>query len=188
MFREAPVRFINHLLAGEGWARERLRPFAGQHVSVECGPLRLGVAVESDGTVRACSPTEAASVHVSLPADTPWRFVLDRDSLLARTRISGNADFAEALAFLFRHLRWDVESDVAEVVGDIPARRLVQGGRAFLSWQQDAARRLTANLTEYATEETGVLPRSSHLAAFRAQVARLDEELRRLESRLSKAL
>lgn len=186
MLREAPVRFLNHLLAGENWAQERLRPFAGQHISIECGPLKFCLAVEADGTVRAAPAADPATVQIILPPDTPLRFVADRDSLLARTRISGNADLAETLAFLFRHLRWDIEADLADAVGDIAARRLTEGARQTLAWQRDAASRLTANIAEYLTEESKTLMPARELAPFKTRVVRLHEDLQRLESRLAK--
>lgn len=187
MLRDVPVRFLNHLLAGEGWAQERLKAFAGQQVLVECGTLQFRLAIEGDGSVRTAAPGGAAAVNIVLPADAPVRFVTDRDSLLAHTRISGNADLAEALAFLFRHLRWDAEADLAGVVGDIPARRLARGARQTLAWQRDAAGRVSANLAEYFTEESRTLVPARELAAFKAGVAALGEQLQRIESRLAKA-
>ncbi|MGE5385093.1 MAG: SCP2 domain-containing protein [Betaproteobacteria bacterium] len=186
MLLDAFVRFLNHLLTGERWAQERLKPFAGQQVSLLCGPARFGLMVEGDGSLRPAPANDAAAVQIVLPADAPLRFVTDRASLLSVTRISGNADLAEALAFLFRHLRWDAEADLADAVGDIAARRLAQGARQALAWQRDAAGRLAANFAEYFSEESRVLLPGRDLAAFAASVASLDANLKRLESRLAK--
>ncbi len=186
MFLDAVVRFVNHLLASEGWAQGRLKPFAGQQISLLCGPARFGLAVEGDGRLRAAPADESAAVQIILPADAPLRFITDRDSLLSVTRISGNADLAEALAFLFRHLRWDIEADLAEAVGDIAARRLARGARQALAWQRDATARFAANLAEYFTEESRTLLPARNLAAFRTNLVDLDSDLQRLESRVAK--
>jgi hypothetical protein len=58
----------------------------------------------------------------------PAKLLLDRDALFASVKLSGSADLAECLAFVFRNLGWDIEEDLASVLGDIPARRLALTG------------------------------------------------------------
>lgn len=182
------VSALNHLLTGESWARERLRHFAGHHARLVSGPLRLDLAVDGEGYFRAADRPDDVlpAVTIELPADAPFRFLTDRNSVFAAARISGTADFAETLAFVFRNLRWDVEEDLARVVGDIAAHRLVRIGRTFLGWQRRAGRNLAANAAEYLGEESGVLVPQREMARFRAEIEALREELARLESRISR--
>ena len=44
-----PWRPLNHVLADAAWARDRLRPFAGQHAVVEAGLVRFVFAVDGAG-------------------------------------------------------------------------------------------------------------------------------------------
>ena len=79
----------------------------------------------------------------------------------------------------------DLEEALSRGVGDIAAHRLVDGARTIAALQADAARRLTEGLMEYALER-GVLVARPELAGLAARIARLDEDLERLEKRLEK--
>lgn len=187
MLERAALAALNHVLADAAWARDRLRPFAGQHAVVEAGPLvRFVFAVDGAGwLVPSESPGEPAVV-VALPADAPLRYLVDPGSVFAAARLSGSADFAENLAFVFRNLRWDIEGDLAKKVGDIAAHRLVRGGKALAAWQKDAVGRGLANVAEFATEEHGLLARKDELSGFYTAVDKLRDDLARLEKRLAR--
>lgn len=186
MFARQAVSALNHLLTGETWARDRLRHFAGQHARLVGGPLRLDLAVDGDGYFRSVeSPGDLpAAVTIELPADAPFRFLMDRNSVFAAARISGTADFAEALAFVFRNLRWDMEDDLSKVVGDILAHRLVGAGKAFFAWQREAGGNLATNAVEYLSEESDLLVPRREMARFRDELEAAREELAHLEGRL----
>jgi len=177
--------FINHLLAGEDWARDRLKPFAGQTVRLESGVLARVFEITAAGFVAAGDEDAVVAVTITLPADAPLRALIDRPALFAAAQISGAAELAENLGFLFRNLRWDIESDLAQLVGDIAARRLVVGGKRVRNWQAAQARNLAQNLTEYFTEENPLIARRQDLADFCSEVAALQERLAQIERRVA---
>ena len=185
MLLDAALGFVNHLLAGEDWARQRLSPFAGQTARLEFGALTLPLAISAAGLFVAAGRDAPADVTITLPADAPLRALTDRPSLFTAARLSGSAELAESLRFIFRNLRWDVESDLAQLVGDIAAHRLVAGGKQLARWHQQQAKNLAANFAEYFTEESPSIARSSDVASFCAQVASLPDELSRLEARIA---
>jgi len=88
--------------------------------------------------------------------------------------------------FLFRHLRWDVEGEMAKVFGDVAAHRLAGLARGVAAWHADAARRIAGSLVEYAAEERRLLIRRGELAEHAAAQARLRDGLERLEKRLER--
>jgi ubiquinone biosynthesis protein UbiJ len=178
--------FINHLLVGEDWARDRLKPFAGQTVRLELGVLERSLEITADGLFAAGDENAAVAVTITLPADAPLRALIDRPALFAAAQISGAAELAENLGFLFRNLRWDVESDLAGLVGDIAARRLVEGGKRVGRWQTAQARNLALNLAEYFTEENPLIARRQDLADFSAEVGALQKRLAQFEQRVAK--
>lgn len=179
------LAFINHVLAAEDWARERLKPFAGQAVRLEAGALARVLEITGDGLLVAGDDDAAVAVTIVLPADAPLRALIDRPALFAAAQISGSAELAENLGFLFRNLRWDIESDLAQLVGDIAARRLVEGGKRIGRWQAEQARNLAANLAEYFTEEDPLIARRADLADFCAEVAALPARLAQIERRIA---
>lgn len=182
----ALLGIANHLLAGESWAPKRLAPFAGRAARIEFGALTFPFVVTEGGFFATCTDKSPPAVIVCLPNDAPLRALTDRSSLLSTAQISGSADFAEALAFVFRHLRWNAEDDVARLVGDIAARRLVQRGKALLSEQLDKVRRFSANVAEYLSGDAATLAGRKDLERYGVDVGNLQLDLERLEKRLAR--
>lgn len=184
MFASVVVGALNHLLASAEWATERLRPFAGQTARIGAGPLNFDLTVTGRGDFHAGQADAVPLVEIILPADAPLRYLADPASVFAAARLSGPADFAETLAFVFRNLRWDAEGDLARVIGDIPAYRLARVGGSVFAAQKEAARRLVANGAEYLVEEQAVLLPKAEVTAWAAEVDRLRDDVERLEKRL----
>ena len=84
-----------------------------------------------------------------------------------------------------RNLRWDSEADLARVLGDIPARRLDQLARRSLAQTRDVAGRSISNLSEYLTDESGLVLHSSDFASLIAERSALERDLAQLELRLT---
>jgi ubiquinone biosynthesis protein UbiJ len=180
------ILFINHLLAEEQWARDRLVPFAGKRVRVTAPALPdLDFAVASDGMLEAVADGDPDLTIALTPAALPK--LLTRDETVLQTiAFSGDAELAGALQFLFRNLRWEYEEDLSRVVGDVAAHRIATTGRAFAAWQKDAAERLGQNVAEYLTEEAELLAPKPELERFSREVADLVDAVERLEKRLDR--
>lgn len=186
MLLEATLGFINHLLTAEEWPRDRLKPFAGQTARLELGALNLPLEISREGLFKAGGKGAPVAVCIKLPADSPLRVLTDVSSLMAAAHISGSVDLAETLGFVFRNLRWDAESDLSLLVGDVAAHRLVKSGQQLLSWQQQKALNLAANLTEYFTEENQTIARRQDISSFCAEVEHVQETLAQLENRVAR--
>lgn len=180
------VSALNHLLQGEMWARDRLRPHAGAQVAIVGGPLQLNLCIDDQGLLAAGSSTEIPEVTITLAADTPARLLVDRNSLFASMKIAGSVDIAESLAFVFRHLRWDAEADLANLVGDIPARRLALLAAHLGHQAQESAKRLIDNMAEYAVEDSTLLAAKRDVVSFGKAVDQLGDDMARLEKRIAR--
>lgn len=178
------VPTLNHLLQSEIWAQERLRPFSGAHLCIVAGPFTINLLINEQGLFSQTTNTPPADVTLTLPDDAPFKFFLDRDALLASIKLSGSVNLAESLAFVFRNLDWDFESDLASIVGDIPARRLsmtiTHGGRHIL----ESIRRISSNFTEFATEDANLITANYDLESFGHSVNILRDDIARLEKRI----
>jgi len=182
---------LNHLLDAEPWARERLAPFAGESLELRAPPLpALRFEIAADGRLSPVAAASAAAVKPSLAVTLgPGALaaaVKGEEHLLRAIQVDGNARLASEAMFLFRHLRWDAEEDMAKLVGDIAAHRIVGTSRAVAAWHVDAARRVAESLAEYATEERPLLVRRGELEENSAALARLRDALERLEKRIER--
>jgi len=179
---------INHLLGQADWARAKLAPFAGHAARIKLPPFEAAFWVGVDGCITA--PTLATEtepeVSISLPAATPLLALQGKDAVMRAARIEGSAEFAEALGFVIRNLRWDAEEDLSKVVGDIAAHRIVAGTREFAAWQQQAAQNFAENLAEYFTEEQPLIARQADIAGLSNDIDHLRDDVARLEKRVQR--
>jgi ubiquinone biosynthesis protein UbiJ len=180
------VSVVNHLLGTEDWARQRLAPFAGQAFRIEGGPLRLELSIADEGWIAAAELAEAPLVEIRFTQEALTEILADPAKAFSAAQLSGSAQFAEALAFVFRNLRWDYEADLARLFGDIAAHRLAGVLRDGLSWQRETLARLGSNAAEFATEEAAIVTPRRDVSRFGADVDALRDDLARLEKRIAR--
>jgi ubiquinone biosynthesis protein UbiJ len=177
---------INHLLGQADWARKKLAPFAGHSARIELPPFAANFLIADDGSIADPVVDGAPEVSVALPATTPLLALQGKEAVMRAVRIEGSAEFAEALGFVIRNLRWDAEEDLSKIVGDIAAHRLVTGARELAGWQRQATQNFAENFTEYFTEEQPLIARRADIAEFSADVDRLRDDVARLEKRVQR--
>ncbi len=146
------VLLLNHVVASEAEASGRLRPHAGRIIDLRFTPppapqlpgmlarflptdltpppvcLRVTPAglfelVAQDGQA------EAAALTLTVRLSDPLTVI--RQSLRGErpeVQIEGDAALAETASWLMKHLRWDLEDDVARWLGHTPAELLRQIG------------------------------------------------------------
>jgi ubiquinone biosynthesis protein UbiJ len=180
------IRALNHLIRGESWAQARLVGHSGAQVAIDSGLFALRLGIDAEGLFRAGDKALDPDVSISLPPDIPVRLLFDQGTLFSSVKLEGSADIAESLAFVLRNLRWDAESDLAQLIGDIPARRLVRLAQTMAMALQDAVGRVAENFAEYAVEESGMLAAKRDISEFGDAVNCLRDDVERFEKRLTR--
>jgi ubiquinone biosynthesis protein UbiJ len=151
---ERATLLVNHVLASEPIAQQRLQTHAGRCISLQFDgwPTLLPplppttFRVTAAGLVEWCGaevpePAEKADLRVAIDASNPALLML-RSLAGERPRIevAGDAVFATDVNWLFDNLRWDVQDDLARIVGEGPAREIARLGRAIATALREAAR------------------------------------------------
>ena len=191
MIDSAFVAVLNHLLARAPWARERLQAHAGLCARLDAPPVTVFFTVTSAGELQAAEG-EKPDVVLTVPLAVLPQFALGRfEEAMRSVHLQGNAEFADALGFVFRNLRWDAEEDLSRLVGDVAAHRLSGTVRAIGEAQRRMVEGAAGNLAEYFTEEHPMLVSRAatsgledELRALRDAVARTEKRIDRLASRL----
>ena len=189
MIEQPAVAALNHLLKGQGWTRDRLRPFAGKRVQFKLAPLPdLSLRILDSGLVEADAQAASANTSADLtvtvqPGAVPHLLARD-ETAMAQVDLAGPVDLASVVQLLFRELAWDAEEDLSKIFGDILARRMVGTARDLLAWQKDAASRLAQNFAEYLTSEQPLLAHAQEAVSLRCSLEALNEDCARLERRL----
>lgn len=123
------VLFLNHVLAQEPEAQARLARQQGRVVRVQWRDFWIQLAVTPAGLCDL-APVAEHDLLLTVSDDSP--FGLMRGALRGETpavRVEGDADFAGVVNWLIDHVRWDVEEDLARVLGDAPAHALARAAR-----------------------------------------------------------
>jgi len=128
------VLLLNHVLMQEQEAMTRLarqkgrvvlfhwREFEFKLQLTPAGLLDLAAAdTPSDLTLSVTEASPVALVQAALAGDKP------------AVRIEGDVQLAAEVNWLVDHVRWDVEEDLARLIGDAPAHGLAQAARNALA-------------------------------------------------------
>ena len=136
------VLLINHVVSREPIAAQRLKPQAGRGLVVHLAgwpallppvpDLILGVTPAGLFERLDAPAPGAGGMRIEIDAGNPARLALGALSgETAAVSVQGDAAFAGEIHWLMDNLRWDIEDDLAGIVGPLPARQLAQFGRAL---------------------------------------------------------
>ena len=148
---------VNHLLSAEPVAIERLLPHAGKRLCIELvdwppllpAPPVVVFEVTPAGLLEWCGELD---LTVARPAELQLRIAAANPALLMvrlaagerpAVDVQGDALFAADVHWLADNLRWDLEADLARVIGPLPAHQLAAVGGALAAglrrWDQPNA-------------------------------------------------
>lgn len=136
---------VNHVLSAEPVAVQRLLPHRGKRLCVELtdwpallpAPPLVAFLVTPAGLLEWCTedpvvPLPPAELQLRIGAANP---ALLMARLAAGERpevvVQGDAQFAADVNWLADNLRWDLEADLARLLGPLPARQLAGIGAAL---------------------------------------------------------
>ncbi|MDE2413162.1 MAG: hypothetical protein KGM60_00200 [Comamonadaceae bacterium] len=126
------VLFLNHVLMQEREAMERLERQRGRVARVQWRIYSMALQVTPAGLLDLAPPGAMPDLRLEVSETSPLS--LARGALRGdkpTIRIEGDVQLAADINWLVDHVRWDVEEDLARVIGDAPARALASvAGRA----------------------------------------------------------
>jgi len=176
------IAALNRMLAREAWAREKLLPFAGRSARFEAAPFSIVLGIADDGGFCAAEGEPSVTIAVGLSA-LPLALA-DPPAAMKDVRLSGDAEFAQALAFVLQNLRPEPEEELSRFVGDIAAQRIVGFLRLSASHWRELAERMLENTANYFVAEDPMLVPRAEVDAFNRDVDRLRDDVARLEKRI----
>jgi len=158
------VLLLNHILQQEPEAQARLARQKGRIVHVQWRSVAITLIATPVGLLDLAPAQAHADLNLSLTEPSALALVqqLMRGDKPA-VRVEGDVQLAAEVNWLADHVRWDLEEDLARLLGDVPAhvladgvRSLVRGLRGFVGARADGG---TASRQQHDSPVSGGLHR-----------------------------
>ncbi len=124
------VLFLNHVLQQEPEAQARLKRQQGQVVEVRWRSILVRLVATPAGLLDLAPEGAMPDLTLSVSQENPLE--LAQSALLGdkpAVRIVGDVQLAAEVNWLVDHVRWDVEDDLARLIGDVPANAVGNAAR-----------------------------------------------------------
>lgn len=121
------VLLLNHVLQQEPEAQARLKRQTGRLVEASWRVFTVRLVATPAGLLDLGPAGVPPDLTLTLTDESPWSLAqaaLRGDK--PPVRIAGDVQLAAEVQWLVDHVRWDLEEDLARVVGDAPAHAIAQ--------------------------------------------------------------
>jgi len=142
------VLLLNHVLMQETEATSRLARQKGQVMLVQWRSFSFKLMATPAGLLDLAAPEATPDLVLTVTDESP--VALAQSALRGdkpAVRIEGDVQLAAEVNWLTEHVRWDMEEDLARVMGDVPARTLSQ-----------MAQSMVAGLRQFAAKAVSFVP------------------------------
>ena len=150
---ERMTLLVNHVLGSEPVATQRLQPHAGRSIQLHFQGWPALLPALPTTTFRVTNAGLLEWCAADAPAETDLRVEIDASNpALAMVQtltgerpkvvVAGDAALATDLNWLIDNLRWDVQDDLARLVGQGPAREVARIAAGVATGVREAARTL----------------------------------------------
>ena len=119
------VLLLNHVLQQEPEAQARLKRQAGRVVVAHWRHFSVRLVATPAGLLDLAGVVATPDLTIPLTDESP--FALAQSALRGEkpaVRIAGDVQLAAEVQWLVDHVRWDIEEDLARIIGDAPAHTL----------------------------------------------------------------
>lgn len=128
------VLLLNHVLMQENEATARLARQKGRVMLVQWRSFSFKLQATPAGLLDMASPDASADLVLTATDESPVALaqsVLRGDK--PAVRVEGDVQLAAEVSWLTEHVRWDIEEDMARILGDVPARVISQWGLSVVT-------------------------------------------------------
>lgn len=127
------VLLLNHVLMQEPQAMERLVRQKGRVVLTRWRTFTFKLLVTPAGLFDMAAGEAVADLSLVVSEESP--FALAQTLVQGEkpaVRIEGDVQLAAEMNWLVDHVRWDLEDDLARLVGEVPAHAMAQAVRSMV--------------------------------------------------------
>jgi ubiquinone biosynthesis protein UbiJ len=131
------VLLLNHMLMQEPQAMERLVRQKGRVVLSQWRTFTFKLVITPAGLLDLATTDSASDLTLVVTEESPLAIAQAMmQGSKPPVRIEGDVQLAAEVNWLADHVRWDVEEDLARILGDAPAHALGQAARSMAAGLQ----------------------------------------------------
>ena len=138
---------VNHVLSQEPEAMRRLARHKTKRLQVDGGGVGLCWEISGIGLFMRADTTRVVEPDLRVAViETQWATLLKTVASGAQpeVKIFGDVLLAAEIGWIRDHVRWDIEADVARVIGDVPAVNLTRIVKGLIATVQQFSKRASA--------------------------------------------
>lgn len=125
------VLLLNHVLMQEPQAMARLVQQQGRVLKMQWLQWHLQLRISPAGLfehIPVAADSSPVDLQLTLTGAHPWQVLQPLlDGGKPDVQVQGDVQLAADINWLIDHVRWDIEADLARIVGEVPAHILVDG-------------------------------------------------------------
>lgn len=182
MINKIKFRLINHLLRQNDWMQTKLKPYQGMTLHLEIRPLTLNFLVGHDGQLSLIDNKKNFDASIQMDLKSFIQLITKKKRM--GISITGNIDLAHDFSDVIKQVEWDIEEDLSQIIGDIPATEIINFGKKMFNYSKNNIQNLAENFIEYWQEENKLLSKSDSLEKFYSEVDLLLEDVDRIEAKI----
>lgn len=180
---------LNHALSLDPATRAALMEELGTPLGIRMEPPGLALTLERSGDRVRLSVNDDSTCPSAVVHGTPLALLSlalgDRTPMdQGRLVMTGDEQRIASVTRVLADLDPDLESVLADIMGDVPAHVLAQRLRRLLDWTQQANGALMANVEDYIQEEAGVVPPRNEAEVVFDDIHDLQTRTDELEARI----
>lgn len=186
MFKAIASQFLQHLTNQNNWSRKHLMPHAGKIVQFNIALIKIKLVILEDGSLCLASNNSTADSVIHIPPTLALRLAAKDEAAKMLIKIDGDSHLATELGKVMQYMRWDVEEDLSQAIGDIPANKMVSASKNALTLAKKQSINMVEMLAEFWQEEKPILAKKWQVEKFNADVDTIKSDVTRLDKKLKK--
>ena len=188
MLKPVATRFLQHICSQNQWSKPYLLPFVGKTIAFNLVLIKANIIILEDGSLAIAGDSEgeiaSPEANIYLPLSLALRILAGDEAAKMQIKVEGDTHLATEFSKVLQNMRWDIEEDLSQVVGDITANKIGSTTKKIFSTAKQQTIDAAEMLSEYWQEEKNILAKKRHVEQFNADVDTLKSDVARAEKRL----
>ncbi len=173
---------VNHVLSQNDWMKTKLKGFEGKSIAINISNVIVNFIIKDGGQIFLIDNCDKPDSIIEMSFETLISQITNKK--IADISIQGDIELAKEVTDVLKKIKWDIEEDLSQVIGDVPATELAKIGRKILKETKTNLISIGDTFKEYWQEENPILAKKRHIEKFLSEVDLIAEDVDRVEAKI----